>query len=69
MTEPVFPEDHDSGPQGKKWGGLGKRELLAVMAMQGMLAADVNGKWLGAPEKLAEYSVTCAEALLKRLKS
>lgn len=64
--EPVFPEDHDSGPQGKRWGGLSKREMFAGMAMQGMVASAPE--WIDSPEKCAYYATQFADYLIKHLK-
>lgn len=43
--------------------GLTKRERLALAAMQGCLAANC----FNSPEQNADYSVRCADALLKEL--
>jgi hypothetical protein len=43
------------------WTGLTKRELFAAMAMQGMVQLPVES------DKLASWSVECADALLAEL--
>jgi len=45
--------------------GLTKREYFAAMAMQGIIAADINTDRY--PEDVARYAVQQADALLKEL--
>lgn len=46
--------------------GLTKRELLAAMAMQGWLSS-FGDDTIANPNAVAEFSVKCADALLKAL--
>lgn len=45
--------------------GLSKRELFASMAMQGILASDINGTIK--IESIVSVSVVCADALIEEL--
>ena len=47
--------------------GLTKRELFAVLAMQGLLASETGGDNYAPPEKLAIAAVESADALIKVL--
>lgn len=56
--------------EGNRWdystaGGLTKRELVAAMALQGMLA---NSDTVGSLQNYAEQAAAFADALLARLK-
>jgi hypothetical protein len=66
---PAFPQLHKCDSEGwPVWGagGLTKRELLAAMAMQGLLANKAHpGHWL--PEEDGSYCVRVADALLAEL--
>lgn len=57
-SDPAFPELRQAV-------GISKLELFSAMAMQGMLAADVEFRQ-GSP-KIASWSVECAKALLAEL--
>jgi len=45
--------------------GLTKRELIAAMAMQGLMASDINDQY--SENVIAITSVKCADALLEQL--
>lgn len=59
-------EDRDNTLLPAQW-GLTKRELLAAMAMQGMLASETEECHYGDLKKLAESAVKHANALLAEL--
>jgi hypothetical protein len=56
-NEPAYPEYFDNGGR-----GLTKRELIAAMAMQGMIAGGRYGE-----EEVSAISVAYADALLAQL--
>ncbi len=63
-NEQAFPSGqiHSGGPYHI---GLTKREYIAVMAMQGHISADqANTR---SAEAIAQWSVACADALLRQL--
>jgi len=66
-NEPAYPHHAEvkTGQPIVYDSGLTKRELFAAMAMQGMLAnpADLKRDQDG----VVEFSIGCADALLKRL--
>lgn len=60
-SDPAFPQKDDI-PHDNDWTtGLTKRELFAAMAMQGLDIASL------APQKVAEWCVEYADALLAEL--
>lgn len=62
-NDTAFPVVHSGG--GVQYYGLGKRELLAAMAMQGMLANPEGGD--RHQDLIADYAVSYADALLAEL--
>lgn len=68
---PVEMAINERGPHEKQTGvssyistGLSKRELIAAMAMQGILA---NKVYMATPKDKAGMAVECADALLDEL--
>jgi hypothetical protein len=63
-NEPAFAA---SGNYGQNQVGLTKRELLASLAMQGLVS--VNGGWIGETnaDAIAERAVVYADALIAAL--
>jgi hypothetical protein len=62
----AYPVKHSYGEEFFTAGGLTKRELIAAMAMQGMLANSnlVNGS---TTSLIADWAVNHADALIERL--
>jgi hypothetical protein len=62
----AYPVKHSYGEEFFTTGGLTKRELIAAMAMQGMLANSnlVNGS---TTSLIADWAVDHADALIERL--
>lgn len=65
-NETAFPVVHPDG-SGVQYFGLSKRELIAAMAMQGMLASETEASNYGHIGFLAESAVKRADALLEAL--
>lgn len=74
--DPVFPMKHDHvGGGGFSTVGLTKREMLAAMALQGMLSnsvgiqrlVELNGAGKIAERALANAATLFADSLLERL--
>lgn len=64
---PAFPTAADVNPDGQS-SGLRKRELFAVMAMQGMCVnAGRNGHSFNKPDLMAKEAVLIADALIAEL--
>ena len=70
MSEPAFPTDNERQVGENTWhyAGLTKRELLAAMAMQGLLAnlADIRREGFRDRE-IEEFAVMKADALIAEL--
>lgn len=62
---PYAAQDPELLGEGVSMGGMTKREMFAMAAMQGILA---NGKVLS-DDAIAEYALECADELLKKLES
>lgn len=74
-AEPAYPCEREPAPPGFQrpgnepppMHGLSKRELIAAMAMQGMLAHARDTTWVMPPEQVAVIAVEHADALLAEL--
>lgn len=62
----AFPHVVLDGSSVRLEGGLSKRELFAAMAMQGFIAANLQGIPMSG-EELSRRSLACADDLIKGL--
>ena len=61
----IYAEIDPNDPAYNNTFGLTKREAFAAMAMQGLIASDLNDTI--DEEKIANIAVKCADALIERL--
>lgn len=66
-NSPAFPIEESLNDCGSINFGLTKREYFAAMAMQGMIASEIDEA--SSPEGIAKMAAEHADALLKALES
>jgi len=76
--QPAFPTQNSNSASGELVGGLTKREYIAAMAMQGILASlnceqnggngiyHVNDGWVDI-NRVSKEAISCADELLNQL--